>query len=81
MTFTDQNFTRLPLVNIRRSVLSVGPICHLSWAPELEKLAEGNNVLPRKWHTSIAEVCSVGERAFRRFHSFNYKGLTELCHI
>lgn len=37
MTFTDQNFTRLPFLNIRQPVLSWGPICHLSWAPELGK--------------------------------------------
>lgn len=35
MTFTDQNFTRLPFSNIRQPVLSLGPICHLGWAPEL----------------------------------------------
>lgn len=37
MTFTVQNFTRLPFLNIRQPVLSLGPICHLSWAPELSK--------------------------------------------
>lgn len=37
MTFTDQNFKRLPFVNIRQPVLSLGPICHLSWSPELVK--------------------------------------------
>lgn len=45
MTFTDQNFTSLPFLNIRQSVLSLGAICHLSWAPELGKNhADGNGV-------------------------------------
>lgn len=49
MTFTDQNFTRLPFLNIRQPVLSWGPICHLSWAPELgKKHPDGNDVLTRK---------------------------------
>ena len=49
MTFTHQNFTRLPFLNIRQPVLSLGPICHLSWAPALaKKLADGNGTLLRK---------------------------------
>lgn len=49
MTFTDQNFTRLPFVNIRQSVLSLGPICHLSWAPELgKKHADGKKCAVKK---------------------------------
>ena len=52
MTFTDQDFTRLPFLNIRKPVLSLGPICHLGWAPwarrEKTPHADGNVALRSK---------------------------------
>lgn len=53
MTFTDQDFTRLPFLNIRKPVLSLGPICHLGWAPRARREkktphADGNVALQSK---------------------------------
>lgn len=81
MTFTDQNFTRLPLSNIRQSVLSWGPSCHLNWGAELrEKHADGNVVLLKKslyMNNSFSKKTKAGVFLFPQ--TGNHPKLYKLC--
>lgn len=78
MTFTDQNFTRLPLSNIRQSVLSWGPSCHLNWGPELrEKHADGNVVLFKK--KSLLLNNSFSEKQKLEFFCPHKQGIIQIC--
>lgn len=52
MTFTDQNFTHLPFLNIRQTVLSVGSIQHLSWSPELGRKNKNRQMEMMRWSES-----------------------------
>lgn len=97
MTFTDQNFTRLPFSSIRQLVLSRGPICHLSWAPELGKKKLQKSCRwkwralkkKRTWASLIyrkAAFLSHIKRSFFFFPAWNFSreyqpAVHKLCHI